>query len=725
MPASKAFPIFDSARDGSRKADPNSIAGQRRANVDGSTFDEKARTIRAVMATETPCPMPDWRLGEMVDEILLMDGARFADQVPLLDSHDDSSILHQVGSTRSLRVEGQTLVGVRHFMDSGELADHAISLIRGGHLRDGSIRYRYSNPIYIDAGGSAVINGRTFTASASRPMRIALEWQLIEDTICAVGADQNAKMRAAHEPEDSIQTKPEISASSAGNQGGFKVNRKLFQLLISRGLALGSTVAEADAYLATLPATEQESLRAESVRPDAPPTPVVDTKKLEADAAARAVEAFRARSKAITEQCRAGQCEQIAQGLIDSNADDLAVARAINAELIRTKPGVGTAITGGDTDLFKFQRAVTDGILSTGGVAVAKPAPGFEDFRHKSLLRIAEMCLEKAGISTRGWNKQQIASAALRMSRYGQRGEYLIAAGTADFTHIVMDASNQSLLQGWNEGPRLWSIIARKGSAPDFKNINRIKLFEAPDLVTINENGQYTEAKFLDSYESYALTSKGLRFTISRKAIINDETGAFTRIPRLLGNSATRAIEKAVFALLTGGLVNTMHDGNAVFSTAHANISTAAALSSTAVQTDLAMMAVQKGQGADGSTVPMGVMGKFLLVPWSQKFAADIICTSAADPTSGLSSAAANVVRAAGIVPLASPFLDMNDTKRRYILADPNAADTLEVSFLDGVDTPFLDEVDQTDADGRVFKVRLDVGAGVLDYPGLLTNAGG
>jgi len=720
MPTSKIPHVFDSIRDG-RKSDPKSITGQRRAVVDGSTFDEKARTIRAVMATEAPCAMPDWNMGEIVDEILLMEGAKFADQVPLLDTHDDSSIMRQVGSTRSIRVEGQTLVGVRHLMDTGDLADHALSLIRGGHLRDGSIRYRYSNPIYIDRGGSAVINGRTFTASATRPMRIAQSWELVEDTICPIGADQGAKMRADHEPEDSI---PKTSARSAEEkpQGGFQVNRKLYQLLISRGLALGSSVKEAEDFLSKLPASDQESLRAESVKADPPATPAVDIEGVKTKAADEAVAAFVARGKAITARCHTAGCEAIAQGLIESRADDLAVANAIIEEMKRAKPGTATTIIGGDMDLAKFQRAVTDGILLTGGVRVEKPAPGFEDFRGKSLLRIAEMCLEKAGISTRGWGKHQIAQAALRMSK---RGEYLIAAGTADFTHIVMDASNKSLLQGWNEGPRIWSIIARKGSAPDFKNINRIKLFEAPDLVAINEQGQYTEAKLLDSYESYALTSKGLRFTISRKAIINDDTGAFTRIPRLLGNAATRAIEKAVMALLTGGLVDTMHDGKAVFSTAHANITSTLALSGSALQTDLAKMAVQPGQGADGATVPMGAIGKYLLVPWALKFTADMICNSVADTTASINSGVANVIRDAGIIPLASPFLDLNDTKRRYVLADPNAADTLEVSFLDGVDTPFLDEVDQTDADGRAFKVRLDVGAGVLDYPGLLTNAGG
>lgn len=301
----------------------------------------------------------------------------------------------------------------------------------------------------------------------------------------------------------------------------------------------------------------------------------------------------------------------------------------------------------------------------------------------------------------------------------------MIANGTADFTNIVLDASNKSLQKGYEEGPRLWSIIASIGSASDFKNINRIQLFESPDLVAINENGSYTEAKFVDGKETYAIESKGLRFTISRKAIINDDQSAFSRIPRLFGVAATRAIEKAVFALLTGGVATyKTADGEFIFSAAHSNLNTGSALSASALAADIGAMMVQKGRGADKSTVPAFVVPKYSLVPVALKLTNDIICASAADSSDNKSSGVLNPINNMGIIPLASPLLDLADAKRRYLLCDPNMYDSIEVSFLNGVQTPMLEEVDQNDVDGRIFKVRLDVGAGVLDWRGISTNAG-
>ena len=65
-----------------------------------STLDDQARTVDAVMTTETPAKVVDWERWEIVDEILILDGAQYAKQLPLLNSHDRSGVeqaLIQVG----------------------------------------------------------------------------------------------------------------------------------------------------------------------------------------------------------------------------------------------------------------------------------------------------------------------------------------------------------------------------------------------------------------------------------------------------------------------------------------------------------------------------------------------------------------------------------------------------------------------------------------------------
>jgi hypothetical protein len=50
--------------------------------------------------------------------------------------------------------------------------------------------------------------------------------------------------------------------------------------------------------------------------------------------------------------------------------------------------------------------------------------------------------------------------------------------------------------------------------------------------------------------------------------------------------------------------------------------------------------------------------------------------------------------------------------------------DTVEVAFLDGNQTPFLESQDGWKQDGVEYKVRIDAVAGAMDYRGLYQNDG-
>ncbi|EGO4420677.1 TPA: hypothetical protein LAN07_000390 [Escherichia coli] len=48
----------------------------------------------------------------------------------------------------------------------------------------------------------------------------------------------------------------------------------------------------------------------------------------------------------------------------------------------------------------------------------------------------------------------------------------------------------------------------------------------------------------------------------------------------------------------------------------------------------------------------------------------------------------------------------------------------LEVAYLDGIDTPYLEEQEGFTVDGVAWKVRIDAGVAALDYRGLLKSSG-
>jgi len=59
-----------------------------------------------------------------------------------------------------------------------------------------------------------------------------------------------------------------------------------------------------------------------------------------------------------------------------------------------------------------------------------------------------------------------------------------------------------------------------------------------------------------------------------------------------------------------------------------------------------------------------------------------------------------------------------------YMLANPADEPVFEVAFLDGVQTPYLEQDEPFDVDGIRWKIRLDYGVGAIGWRGIVRNAG-
>ena len=188
----------------------------------------------------------------------------------------------------------------------------------------------------------------------------------------------------------------------------------------------------------------------------------------------------------------------------------------------------------------------------------------------------------------------------------------------------------------------------------------------------------------------------------------------------MLGRAAARTIESDVYALLAlnGGLGPTMADGYTLFSANHDNIGTAAALSMAAIDADRVTMAMQKDVSGNDY---LDLRPAVLLVPIGLGGTARTINDALYDPDTANKLQKPNMVN--GL------FRDIVDTPRlsgtrRYVFADAMEAPVLEVAFLDGAQTPYLELQNGFDVDGGRYKVRLDYGVGAVDYRGAVTNAG-
>jgi hypothetical protein len=371
------------------------------------------------------------------------------------------------------------------------------------------------------------------------------------------------------------------------------------------------------------------------------------------------------------------------------------------------------------------------------GVAVPKPAAGHEDFMNMKLSRMAEMYAEKMGCDVRRMAPKDIALVAMghpgSMNRFRiQRDAYHT---TGSFSNLLLDAANKTLLAGYEEAPYTWEMWARNaGTTADFKNLNRIRFSEMGTPEMVPEGNTYPDAAMSDAKETYKINKYGNMFTITWETVVNDDLDAISRIPAMQGAACRRLQNQAVYGVLTANAA--MADTGLLFNATaqttaggHANLATGAgAPSVTTLNTAYISMMTKKGLRSD---VILNIQPAFLIVPAAISATALQLLGSIADPSVGGSAAGnsntKNIYGPNGDRPLkviVEPLLDAASSTAWYLAANNSQVDTVEITFLEGEQSPVLENEWDFDKDVYKYKVRQTFGVAPIDYRGLYKHAG-
>ena len=375
-----------------------------------------------------------------------------------------------------------------------------------------------------------------------------------------------------------------------------------------------------------------------------------------------------------------------------------------------TTPIAGHIVTVAD-ESDKRREAATLALLARAGVATAdqrRVVAAGNPFRSATLLDLARASLQAAGVRTDGMDKMQIVATAFTQ-------------GTSDFPVLLENTMHKALQVAYGLQADTWTRFCARGTVSDFRAHNRYRVGSLGNLESVNELGEFNNKTIPDGEKaSITADTKGYIINLSRKAIINDDLGAFVGLAASLGRAAKRTVEADVYATLAlnSGLGPNLSDGKSLFHADHANISTGAAISMAAIDADRVTMASQMDVG--GSDY-LDLRPQSLLVPIGLGGTARSINSAEYDPDTANKLQKPNVVR--GL------FSDIVDTPRlsgtrRYLFANPSEAPVLEVAFLDGNDTPYLELENGFTVDGARWKVSLDYGVAGVDYRGAVTNAG-
>ena len=649
---------------------------RRAADLLPATINEEDRSIEVVWSTGSRVRRQPL-FGEPFDEELSMDPAsvrleRLNAGGPVLKVHDTRSLDSVIGSVipGSARVDnGRGIARVR-FSDREDVAP-IWSDISGGHIRAVSIGYQ--------------VHRYDVTRSANGPeVWRAVDWTPFEISAVPVGADPAAGFRSIDPLSPCLVKRDEPHSENSQTV---------------------RTAMEENMPVANQPVSPQPEAAVRMIEPTVPEKPAEDTKAL----VARAQSVERERVGTIYDLAsRLGLERTFAEDMVQRGVSLEEARRVIldkvadTSEQTRTFPHVATPLGGRDERVTR-REAVSNALLHRYSPTLFSLSEPAREYRGMTLLELAREFLSTSGVNVRGMSRDEIATRSLH--------------STSDFPEVLAAVTNKTLRQAYDVYPRTFVPLCRQVLATDFKAMNRVQIGEAPQLLKVNESGEFKRGSIAESKESYRLETYGRVVGITRQVLINDDLDAFTRIPAMYGTAIATLESDVVWAVITANAV--MADGVALFHASHKNLAaTGSALSVGAIAEGRTAMAKQTG--LDKKTV-LNIRPSYLVVPAALELTAEqLIAQNLVPARTG--DVVPQSIRT--IIPISEPRLDAISPTSWYLAANPAQIDTIEYAYLEGQQGAYIETRNGFDVDGVEIKCRLDFGAKAIDWRGLYKNAG-
>jgi hypothetical protein len=634
------------------------------------TFNEESRTIEVVFTTEAPV-VRQFLFGERFNEVLGMKpeevrmGRLTSGAAPVLNSHNRFDLSDQIGVIERAWLDGDKGYAVMRF-SKRESIKEIVDDIRDGIYRNVSVGY-------------VVHEFSDVTREDDEMMTLrATDWEPMEISMVTVPADKDAQVREQKDFE-----KYDCIIRGEQNMENEKEKEKEIEMEVK---------AEAEAE------TEVEI--------EVKTEPEAETETVDVDVF---VKAERKRISEITELCKKFDIDQkqIETFIENENkVDD--VRKFIVEKLSKEDKSKGTSnmntnIEVGKTDLEKKKAGIENAILFR-----AKHAELDENgrrFHNMTLLEMAREILDVRGVETKNLAKWQMAERAFH--------------STSDFKEILANSLRKSLRAGYDAAPQTFMPFTRMTEVDDLKEISRTQLGEGGLLKEVKEGQEYERDTVSEAAEKYSIQKYGKIVQVTEETLINDDLGAFTRIPAIFGQRARDLESDLAWGVITANA--NMADGNALFSAAHGNLISAAGgdLSETSLGTGRGLF--RKQVGLDGMKLNLSPI--YLAVPEDLEVTGEKLLASVQPD----SSSNFNPFGPTGRTPLSlivEPRLGDVSAQEWYLFGSLGQIDMIEMAMLRGANGPMVSQEEGFEVDGLKVKIKHWVGVKAIDWRGMLKSDG-
>lgn len=647
--------------------------------------------------------LPGWKHPVVVD----LAGMDIPETVPLLTNHENKTdsrvgIISASIKDNALEISGEIVSDSKDAQDivaQGKAgADWQLSI--GADVKECEL-----------VKSSRSVNGQEIQG----PFYHVTKSTLREVSVVAVGADAHTSMK--------VTAQFNLSKNNIEGESMTEENKNN----VSAADETVNTEQEKKQETAALAAKENEAeKKPEQAKAEATPAAITasatDVSATAKEAAVAAVKAERERVSAIQGICN-GEFPEIEKQAIASGWTPEVVTKKVLETIRAERPAASVNISvkakpeGGE--MRKTLEAAmslrcgvdADTLEKSYGAQTVEAGMKEMDMPLKQLL---VECMKLDGIPySRGFDNETIRAAFSSVSLPG----------------ILSNVANKKLLQSYEAQPIIATKLCSTGDLNDFKENDRFRLTDVGDLLPIAADGEIKDGGIIEESAKNQLDTYGKKFCLTRKMIINDDLGAFMKVPTAMGNRAARLIDQLFFSRL---LANpTQADGKSLFSSAHKNILGGASSALSAESLKKAIQLFLDQVDADGQ--PISVEPRYLLVPTALKHQAIELTKGATLIMSGSDNAvrpALNVLADEHLQVVSSPYLgnsayEGNSQTGWYLFGDPKTIDTWEIGFLKGKRTPTV-ERGETDFNtlGLWFRVYFDLGVREQDHRGMVKANG-
>lgn len=656
-------------------------AFQIRAAVRPGSMNIENRTVDVVFSTGSRGLRWSWEVGEYLEELEISEQAvdlnRMNNGAPVLDTHQRYDLSTVIGVVERAWIDGADAVATVRFADD-EASEIIYRKVNSGIIRNLSVGY-FVNRYEITQAADNVL-----------PIYRAVDWEPFEVSFVPVGFDAASTVR-------------ELQACTRA--ADYKGALRLTQFPTRQA----DPVDNLPAIEGTTMTEEEKRAAEEQARKD---------REAELKAASdRAVEAERNRVSGIrTVGERVGLEPKdidavVARGLDVAGSGEVILELLAERHAKQPRTVTGQVLRMGYEPDLAMRDAMTGMIRNRVRPGSVKVEETWRRYRGMNLVAMGAECIRAAGGDPQGMTPREIAMAAMNSSSSAMR-----AAGmhsTSDFPLILANSIGKVLLAAYAAAPQQFRDWTSRTTVPDFKEVALVSLGDLSPFQKVNEGGEYKYGTFGENGGRLKVEKWGEIVAITWEAIINDDLGAFDRIPTMLGRAAMRKESDIVWSLLLSNPDFT--DGSTVFSPEHGNYTNPGTpINTESLALGREMMASQTSANGEA----LSIVPRFLIVGPKQSLAAYQYTSSNYTPNT---PAGINDSRNPNLIVIVEGRIT---DYRWYLVADPADVNSIDYAYLEGEEGVFMETREGFEVDGLETKARLVFGATWVDYRGAYLNTG-